>query len=582
MRQRSLGFGAAPTAAAALAAVILVILAGMSIISARYARALIEGYRELRQAMTATNGLERLQLDEETGIRGYAASGRAELLEPYRLGIRDFDPELNRLRVRLQTIDPRLVGKADKLGALNASWRRAVAVPTLASRPPQRAAGIQISGKVLVDDFRTTTRTLVSDLNTRADALFYGSLNELSRVATIALALVALVAVTTILAAWYLSRLRHRAFEQQRVADELRIFADAIPQMAFVADASGAALYRNARWSEYTGSAEIDEAAFARAIHPDDAAGRAKAWHDATAFEIPYDAQYRLRRHDGTYRWFVGRAEPFRDPNGKIVRFFGTMTDVNDQRLERDALYEAVNAFHQAQLPRTLPKTSGILFDAVYQPAEGSERFGGDWYDVFSFDGRHFMFSMGDVTGHGLQAAVSTGRVRQTIFSLASIERAPNAILERANRVVALQEDTMVTVLIGTIDADTGEFCYASAGHPPALIVERDGAVRELSSGAPPLGLSEILSVPLQRGCLRAGELLVCYTDGIIENDRNVLAGEARLREVVASVAAGESEQTAATIRDRLLGRQSARDDVAILTIRRTAADERPQNGDAA
>ncbi|HEX8828419.1 MAG TPA: SpoIIE family protein phosphatase, partial [Xanthobacteraceae bacterium] len=101
-----------------------------------------------------------------------------------------------------------------------------------------------------------------------------------------------------------------------------------------------------------------------------------------------------------------------------------------------------------------------------------------------------------------------------------------------------------------------------------ALIVPPTGRIREMSSSAPPLGATERLQVSARSEQLFPGEMLVCYTDGIIENERNVIEGEARLRRVLSSLRMSERRAPAPAIRDRILGKHRGCDDVAILTIR--------------
>jgi serine phosphatase RsbU (regulator of sigma subunit) len=136
--------------------------------------------------------------------------------------------------------------------------------------------------------------------------------------------------------------------------------------------------------------------------------------------------------------------------------------------------------------------------------------------------------------------------------------------------VLQTQGDHIVTAVCGVIDAENGAVTIASAGHPPALIVSLSGAIRELSSSAPPLGVTDRLQADCRDDRLSPGEMLVCYTDGIIENERNVIEGEARLRRVLSSLKPSERREPAPAIRHRILGARHGRDDVAILTIRRS------------
>ncbi|MBC8134270.1 MAG: SpoIIE family protein phosphatase [Fibrella sp.] len=120
-----------------------------------------------------------------------------------------------------------------------------------------------------------------------------------------------------------------------------RVQADAMPQMVWATDSKGNHLYYNRRWYEYTGQT-VEESmgfGFARALHPDDHDRTLNRWRRAYEDNEDYDIEYRFRRHDGTYRWFVGRAEPVRDPEtGLVTMWAGTCTDIDELKRAQDAL----------------------------------------------------------------------------------------------------------------------------------------------------------------------------------------------------------------------------------------------------
>jgi two-component system sensor histidine kinase/response regulator len=119
-----------------------------------------------------------------------------------------------------------------------------------------------------------------------------------------------------------------------------RYVADAMPQIVWTASADGALDYCNARWYEYTGmtSAQSLGWGWGPVLHPDDLANCVQVWQHAVEIGTPYDIEYRLKRAgDGAYRWHLGRALPFRDESGSIVRWFGTCTDIDDQKRTSEA-----------------------------------------------------------------------------------------------------------------------------------------------------------------------------------------------------------------------------------------------------
>ncbi|QQQ20100.1 PAS domain-containing protein [Brevundimonas vitis] len=111
-----------------------------------------------------------------------------------------------------------------------------------------------------------------------------------------------------------------------------RVIADSMPQMVWSTLPDGFHDYYNARWYEFTGTpvGSTDGEGWAGMFHPED---QARAWarwtHSLKTGEL-YEIEYRLRRHDGIYRWTLGRAAPIRDEDGRIIRWFGTCTDIDD------------------------------------------------------------------------------------------------------------------------------------------------------------------------------------------------------------------------------------------------------------
>ena len=122
-------------------------------------------------------------------------------------------------------------------------------------------------------------------------------------------------------------------------AERYRQLADAMPQIVWTSDPSGAATYYNKRWFDYTGmkTEQVDEHAWTRVTHPDDLpaviARREESLADGRVFEV----EYRFRAADGTYRWHLGRAVPIHDEAGKIDFWIGTATDIDDRKRIEEA-----------------------------------------------------------------------------------------------------------------------------------------------------------------------------------------------------------------------------------------------------
>jgi PAS domain S-box-containing protein len=127
----------------------------------------------------------------------------------------------------------------------------------------------------------------------------------------------------------------NRKTEKQDFENQFRIAIDTIPALVWAARADGSAEFLNMRWLDFTGLA-LDEArdwGWVNAIHPEDAKSLSDTWRTIIASGEPGEAEARLRRSDGEYRWFLFRATPLRDGTGKIVKWYGTNTDIEERKL---------------------------------------------------------------------------------------------------------------------------------------------------------------------------------------------------------------------------------------------------------
>lgn len=521
-----------------------------------------------------------------------------------------------------------------------------------------------------------------------------------------------------------------------------RFLADAVPDILWSCRPDGWPDYFNLTAERYTGltDAQIRDVGYYTLVHPDDVTELQAAWEAHVDEPRPFENHYRLRRHDGAYRWQLARAKPL-IVDGVLVKWFGTCTDVDDQHKITDRsllIAEASNALasslntktvartiarlpipsfadwckvdlvaengrirtaaiahrdpnreagaqslvgtmhldpkatsgvpavlrsgeahvvvpsdgdflgevdaevraaydelgrpgsivitplrargrtlgtisfvlgdsgrrftaddvsfaedlalrsavaldnaqlferehrvadtlQRAMLPTNLPVVDGMKFSSAYSPAAAESEVGGDWFDAFPLADGRIAVSIGDVTGHGLTAAVIMGEVRQSIRASAMVDSSPALVLQRANQLLLLHESaSIVTGIFGVVDPKKQTFTYASAGHPPPLVT-RDGAVWALETAGLPLGLrgpdDEIsFTTHLGPGCM-----LVLYTDGLIEFSRDIEAGEAALRAAVSQESLTQVEDPAPSIARRVLASHAQSDDIAILAVR--------------
>jgi PAS domain S-box-containing protein len=133
----------------------------------------------------------------------------------------------------------------------------------------------------------------------------------------------------------FLSGLYQLRIQQLRAEErKLREALETIPVMALILGPDGAVQFRNRRWIEYTGQSQLGNAeGFERsAIHPEDRDRIERRWGASLASGEPYEDEMRIRSSDGEYRWFLGRSVPQRDKRGKVVKWYGVATDIQDRK----------------------------------------------------------------------------------------------------------------------------------------------------------------------------------------------------------------------------------------------------------
>ena len=137
---------------------------------------------------------------------------------------------------------------------------------------------------------------------------------------------------------------KKRAEESLRASElRFRLMADAVPQIVWITDGEGRTEFFNKQWSRYTGVPYEPSTATqvaANHVHPDDADATITAFEKARSTGTPFDVEHRIRSAAGEYRWFLVRAEPYRDASGAIVRWFGSSTDIHDRKLAEEELHE--------------------------------------------------------------------------------------------------------------------------------------------------------------------------------------------------------------------------------------------------
>jgi anti-anti-sigma factor len=203
--------------------------------------------------------------------------------------------------------------------------------------------------------------------------------------------------------------------------------------------------------------------------------------------------------------------------------------------LERVRLYEAERhasfVLQRALLPSRLPARAAGRLDVRYVPAAGL-RAGGDFYDAVDLPDGRLSLVVGDVVGHGVEAAAVMGQLRSAWRAAALEGASPGAIARRLSDFAERVEGASVaTVACAVLSGQA--LTHASAGHPPPLLRRPDGRAEYLLDGrGPPLAVANA-AYPEATVLLEPGSLLLLYTDGVIERDRDLDRGMTELVAVV-------------------------------------------------
>lgn len=251
----------------------------------------------------------------------------------------------------------------------------------------------------------------------------------------------------------------------------------------------------------------------------------------------------------------------------ELARLTAAATD-NALRYEHER--DVAQLLQRAMLT-DLPADGTLQFTARYLPAEAGLNVGGDWYDAFERPDGEMMAVVGDVTGHGLQAAALMGQLRTTLRAFAMDAGGPGEVLTRMHRLLShLQPDDLATAVLAQVSHD-GLLRWSNAGHPPPLLRAPDGTVTALE------GHDFLLGMPLEGADLEEfsirpepGSTVLFYTDGLIER-RGVPLGDGidRLAQAFGSATGGLDAVADAVLAEML--RDSAREDDTCLLMFRIA-----------
>lgn len=298
---------------------------------------------------------------------------------------------------------------------------------------------------------------------------------------------------------------------------------------------------------------------------------------------------------DGAERYVSFDLLPLRDADGPTVGVVAQLVDVTAQvrargALQRDAAeskarYEAaqdvVLALQRSLLPDGLPVLPGMRIAAHHLVAGVEQAAGGDWFEAVSLDG-HVAAIVGDVVGHGPAASAIMAQLRAVLVEFLLDGDDLDSVLARldafAGRVPGARGATVCVALVDP----AGPVRYVCAGHPPPLVVSRDGVARFLTApGGGPLGVAGPAPT-IGTAVLEPGDLLLCYSDGLVERpDQDLTVGLTALADVASSaMRVGPTALMSADATDRVvelaverMTRRGYHDDVTVLAVRLTGQE---------
>jgi phosphoserine phosphatase RsbU/P len=318
---------------------------------------------------------------------------------------------------------------------------------------------------------------------------------------------------------------------------------------------------------QHRGSAELNRDD-ARRGRDDARRDRDEAWRDRDQAQRDRDSAE------------LNRDDAWRDRDQARVDRDDAVRDRGIAERDRDLIVEYATVLQRTLLPPLLPDIAGVALGSYFRAAS-SRRVGGDFYDVFPLGGTRWAFFIGDVVGHGPEAAAVTSLIRYTLRSAALHYADLTHALAELNSVLLREVEPrrFCTVLFGTLEPHASgrgfQVTVATGGHPPALLIEpANGFVDEVRPsggmlvGAVPSATFDACSVHV-----RSGQTLLFYTDGLIEARHDAIPFD---QDSLANFAVEHATRGVQGLIDgiaTLVPKLDVRDDIAVLAFEVIATD---------
>lgn len=247
-----------------------------------------------------------------------------------------------------------------------------------------------------------------------------------------------------------------------------------------------------------------------------------------------------------------------------------------DVSLARVREHQVIEVIQRSLLPRILPSVPGLTTAVRFDNSNEAADIGGDWYDVIRQGADQTSFIVGDVCGHDVGAVAVMAQVRHFLHLLALRQTHPiDALAELDGLMLESDFDRFATVALLSWDDSTGGLTYASAGHPPPLLIRADGTSTYLEDGRrPPVNLGLAAPSPPAPGqvTLAGGDTVAVFTDGLYEaTGIDLEDGLERLRGLAVDSAPGATPDALCdALLDGMRPPSGWQDDVALVVLRRS------------
>lgn len=206
--------------------------------------------------------------------------------------------------------------------------------------------------------------------------------------------------------------------------------------------------------------------------------------------------------------------------------------------------HQIAETLQRSLLPTVMATAPWVELAARYEPAQDAPALGGDWYDAMTLEDGTLVLTVGDVVGHGLEAAATMGHLRSATRALAHLVDGPAALLAQLNALALHDGDIMATCLTAFVEAPGRRLRIASAGHPPA-VARAPSAPSSALAVEPGLPLGAMPGAIYEEVAfeLAAGSVLAIHTDGVVERrGERITTGLERLRGILDAATGGPAD----------------------------------------